>query len=132
MNAPPPKILLVEDVEDNRGIVRQLVRRLGWTLLEAEDGEQGIALARSELPDLILMDLSLPVLDGWEATRRLKTDPLTARIPVVALTAHAMAGDEQAVRALGADGYVAKPISLLPFRELLKELVGRERVTHGP
>lgn len=118
-----PKVLLVEDVEDNRGIIRQLARRMKVTLLEAEDGAEGVRLAQAEQPDLILMDLSLPVLDGWEATRRLKADPATAQIPVVALTAHAMAGDAERAKAAGLDGYVTKPISLLPFRELLERLL---------
>lgn len=120
---PAAKVLLVEDVEDNRGIIRQLARRMQVTLIEAEDGAEGIRLARAEQPDLILMDLSLPVLDGWEATRRLKADPATSKIPVIALTAHAMTGDSERARAAGLDGYVTKPISLGPFRALLERLL---------
>lgn len=117
------KVLLVEDVEDNRGIVRQLARRMNVSLIEAGDGAEGLRLAHEEHPDLILMDLSLPVLDGWEATRRLKQDPTTRDIPVVALTAHAMAGDEQKALEAGADAYVPKPIALLPFRALVERLL---------
>ena len=118
-------ILLVEDVEDNRGLIRQLAQFMGLRLIEAGDGEEGVRLALQERPDLILMDLSLPVLDGWSATARLKADPQTAGIPVVALTAHAMQGDERRAREAGCDGYVTKPISLMPFKELLERLLGR-------
>ncbi len=119
------KILHVEDLEDNRGIIRQLARRMGVTLLEAGDGLEGVAIAKRELPNVILMDLSLPIMDGWEATTQLKADPTTRHIPVIALTAHAMAGDEQRARAAGCDGYVAKPIDLVSFQRLL------ERVLHS-
>lgn len=117
------KILLVEDVEENRGIVRQLARRMGVTLLEAGDGAEGVRLAQNEHPDLILMDLSLPILNGWDATTQLKRDPATSEIPVIALTAHAMAGDEQRARAAGCDGYVAKPIDLIPFQRYLEHIL---------
>ena len=116
-------ILLVEDVEENRGIIRQLALRMGVTLLEAVDGEEGVHLARTRRPDLILMDLSLPILDGWAATTQLKADPETRHIPVIALTAHAMAGDEQRARQAGCDGYVAKPIDLIPFRNYLEKIL---------
>lgn len=116
-------ILLVEDVEDNRGLVRQLAAYMGLGLIEAVDGEEGVRLAREAQPDLILMDLSLPVLDGWAATAMLKGDPATAHIPVIALTAHAMQGDEQRAREAGCDGYVTKPISLLPFKALLERVL---------
>ena len=118
------KILHVEDLEDNRGVVRQIVTRLGATLIEAVDGEEGVRLAHKEKPDLILMDLSLPVLDGWQATARLKADPETAQIPVIALTAHAMAGDEQRARSAGCDGYVAKPLEPTAFLRLLQDVLG--------
>lgn len=119
-------LLLVEDVEDNRGIIRQLARRIGCTLLEAGDGEEGIALARAAQPALILMDLSLPVLDGWAATRRLKADPATAAIPVIALTAHAMAGDRERALACGMDGYVTKPVDLSELQAILKRYLLKE------
>ena len=123
MEAKRATILLVEDVEDNRGLVRQLAAYMGLALIEAGDGEEGVRLAKEALPDLILMDLSLPVLDGWAATARLKADPATAHIPVIALTAHAMQGDEQRAREAGCDGYVTKPISLLPFKALLERVL---------
>ena len=121
------KILLVEDVEENRGIVRQLLARMGVTLVEAGDGAEGVQLARRERPDLILMDLSLPVMDGWQATRVIKGDPQTASIPVVALTAHAMSGDEQKAREAGCDGYVAKPLDLVEFQRYLERVLGGGR-----
>jgi two-component system cell cycle response regulator DivK len=116
-------VLLVEDSEDNRGIIRELAEWMEFDLLEAGDGESGVRLAHEHKPDLVLMDLSLPVMNGWEATRLLKADPATARIPVVALTAHAMEGDEERALAAGCDAYVAKPISLIPFQELLTKLL---------
>lgn len=117
-------ILHVEDLEDNREVVRLLVERLGFRLLEAKDGAEGIELALAERPDLILMDLSLPIVDGWEATRRLKADARSARIPVIAVTAHAMKMDEAYARAAGCDGYVAKPIDVTTFQRLLREHLG--------
>lgn len=119
-------ILLVEDVEDNRGLIRQLAQIMGVRLIEAGDGEEGVRLAKEARPDLVLMDLSLPILDGWEATRRLKADPATSGIPVIALTAHAMAGDERQAREAGCDGYVSKPISLVPFKQMLERCLGLE------
>ena len=119
----PRKILLVEDVEDNRGIIRQVAGRLKLTLLEAADGAEGVRLAREQHPALILMDLSLPVLDGWAATAVLKGDPATAHIPVIALTAHAMEGDEQRAREAGVDGYMTKPISILALKDLLGRML---------
>ncbi len=103
------KILIVEDVEFNRDLLVQLLED-DYDIVTAEDGEQGIEMARNERPDLILMDMSLPVIDGWEATRRIKADAAIAAIPVVALTAHAMQGDEEKARACGCDDYLTKPI----------------------
>jgi two-component system cell cycle response regulator DivK len=121
-----PTILLVEDSEDNRGIIRELAEDMEVNLLEADNGLDGVTLARAEHPDLILMDLSLPVMNGWEATSRLKADPATAGIPVIALTAHAMEGDERKAREAGCDAYVTKPISILPFQAMLEDyLAGR-------
>jgi CheY-like chemotaxis protein len=107
-----PKILYVEDNEDN---VYMLVRRLqrhGFEVVVASDGEQGVAMARSEHPDLILMDLNMPVLDGWEATRQLKEAPETRAIPVIALSAHAMSGDRERALEAGCDDYDTKPIRM--------------------
>ena len=107
-----PRILLVEDNELNRDMLTRRLERRGFEVLSAEDGAQGVALARSAAPDLVLMDMSLPVLDGWEATRRLKADPATGRIPVIALTAHAMAGDREQAMAAGCDDFDTKPVEL--------------------
>jgi CheY-like chemotaxis protein len=106
------KVLLVEDNEEGRdGLARHLKRR-GYEVLLAADGRQAVEVARSESPDLVLMDMSLPVLDGWEATRLLKAGPQTRDIPVIALTAHAMAGDRERALAAGCDDYDTKPIEL--------------------
>ncbi len=106
------KILLVEDNEMNRDMLsRRLVKR-GYEVVIAVEGEQGVALARTDSPDLVLMDMSLPVLDGWEATRRLKSDPATRQIPIIALTAHAMAGDREKAREAGCDDFDTKPVEL--------------------
>lgn len=106
------KILLVEDNEMNRDMLsRRLVKR-GYEVEIAVEGEQGVALARTGSPDLVLMDMSLPVLDGWEATRLLKSDPATSGIPIIALTAHAMAGDREKAREAGCDDFDTKPVEL--------------------
>src|SRR5687768_14720406 len=107
-----PRILLVEDNELNRDMLTRRLERRGFEVLSASDGAEGVALARSAAPDLVLMDMSLPVLDGWEATRRLKADPATGRIPVIALTAHAMAGDREQAMAAGCDDFDTKPVEL--------------------
>ncbi len=107
-----PKILLVEDNEMNRDMLSRRLERRGFQVVLALDGAEGVDKARSELPDLILMDMSLPVLDGWEATRQLKADARLAHIPVIALTAHAMASDEQKAREAGCDEFDTKPIEL--------------------
>jgi two-component system, cell cycle response regulator DivK len=118
------RILVVEDTEDNRRILRDLLLASGYELLEAADGAAGIAMAASERPDLILMDIQLPVLDGYEATRRIKADPALASIPIIAVTSYALAGDEAKTRAAGCDGYIAKPFSprqlLAKVREFLE------------
>lgn len=106
------KILYVEDNEDNVYMLRRRLERKGFEIVIADDGEQGVAMATSEAPDLILMDLSLPVMDGWTATRQLKADPATSDIPVIALTAHAMAGDEESALQAGCDDFDTKPVDL--------------------
>lgn len=106
------RILLVEDNEMNRDMLSRRLARRGHEVLIAVDGGEGVARAAADLPDLILMDMSLPVLDGWEATRRIKADPATSKIPVIALTAHAMAGDREQALAAGCDDYDTKPIEL--------------------
>lgn len=105
-----PKILLIEDDEMSQDMLSRRLDRRGYQVVCAANGEQGVALAQSERPDLILMDLSLPVLDGWEATRRLKADPATQAIPVIALTAHAMVDDQAKALAAGCDDYDVKPV----------------------
>jgi CheY-like chemotaxis protein len=107
-----PKILLVEDNEMNRDMLSRRLIRNGFDVKIAVDGGQGVAMAASEKPDLILMDLSLPVIDGWEATRQVKSDPATQAIPVIALTAHAMADDERKALAAGCDDFDTKPVDL--------------------
>ena len=106
------KILLVEDNEMNRDMLSRRLTRRGFQVEIAVDGGQGLEMARSLNPDLILMDMSLPVIDGWEATRQLKAGPATCGIPVIALTAHAMAGDQEQARAAGCDDYDTKPVEL--------------------
>jgi two-component system cell cycle response regulator DivK len=114
-----PKILLVEDNEMNWDMLSRRLRRKGYEVIIATDGEQGVAMARSEAPELILMDMSLPVLDGWEATRQIKAAPETQDIPIIALTAHAMAGDQEKALQAGCDDYDTKPIE---FRRLLTKM----------
>ncbi len=119
------RILVVEDTEDNRRIVRDLLTSVGYELIEAADGAEGVALAQREKPDLILMDIQLPVLDGYEATRRIRATPDLAAVPIIAVTSYALSGDEAKTRAAGCDGYVAKPFSprqlLAKIREFLPE-----------
>lgn len=107
----PKTILLVEDNEDNRIIYATALRFAGYEVVEAVTGTEGVQRARSSRPDLVLMDISVPELDGWEATAVLKADPSTKHIPVIAVTAHALPGDEQRSLAAGCDGYLAKPIA---------------------
>ena len=113
------KLLLVEDNEMNRDMLSRRLERRGYEVLIAVDGEEGIAAAKEHLPDLILMDMSLPVLDGWESTRRLKLQPETQGIPVLALTAHAMAGERDKALAAGCNDYDTKPVD---FARLLGKI----------
>ena len=117
------KILIVEDVEYNRDLLVQLLEE-EYEIVTAADGAAGIEAATRERPDLILMDLSLPGVDGWEATRRLKARPETETIPVIALTAHAMQGDEERARACGCDDYLTKPIDEDRLFEMLARFLG--------
>ena len=119
------KILIVEDNEMNRDMLsRRLIRR-GYQIAMAIDGAQGIAAATTESPDLILMDMSLPIVDGWEATRRLKAEPLTRAIPIIGLTAHAMAGDREKVIEAGCDDYDTKPVELPRLLQKIEALLAR-------
>lgn len=104
------KILLVEDNEMNRDMLSRRLVRSGYEVVMAVQGEEGVALARTASPDIVLMDMSLPVLDGWDATRLLKSDPATREIPVIALTAHAMSGDREKAREAGCDDFDTKPV----------------------
>ena len=120
-----PKILLVEDNEMNRDMLTRRLEKRGYTISIAVDGGEGVAKAKAEIPDLILMDMSLPVLDGWDATKQVKADPATKGIPVIALTAHAMEGDRQKALGAGCDDFDTKPVELnrllLKIEELLKK-----------
>ena len=119
------RILVIEDTEDNRQIIRDLLSSVGYELLEAVDGVSGVALAQTEHPDLILMDIQLPEIDGYEATRRIRAVPELKTVPIIAVTSYALSGDEAKTREAGCDGYVAKPFSprqlLAKVREFLPE-----------
>ena len=117
------KILYVEDNEDNIYMLKSRLSRAGYTVIVATDGAQGVALAASERPDLVLMDLSLPVLDGWEAARRIKAAPETSRIPIIALTAHAMPSDQEKALAAGCDDFDTKPVEMPRLLGKIRALV---------
>ncbi|MBV8567619.1 MAG: response regulator [Methylobacteriaceae bacterium] len=119
------KVLLVEDNEMNRDMLSRRLMRKGHDIILAVDGEQGVAMAADERPDLVLMDMSLPVIDGWEATRRIKADAATRHIPIIALTAHAMAGDREKAIAAGCDDYDTKPVELTRLLGKIEALLGR-------
>jgi two-component system cell cycle response regulator DivK len=117
------RILVVEDQEDNMQILRDLLSSAGYEMIEAQDGEAAVRVAVSDRPDLILMDIQLPLLDGYEATRRIRADPAMRAIPIIVVTSYALSGDEAKARAAGCDGYVSKPYSprqlLAKIREYL-------------
>ena len=119
------RILLVEDNDMNRDMLSRRLQRKGHEVLLAADGMQAILMAESEAPDLILLDMSLPVIDGWEAARRLKASPATARVPIVALTAHAMAGDREKALAAGCDDYDTKPVDFLNLTTKIDKILSR-------
>ena len=121
-------ILLVEDNEMNRDMLTRRLKRQGHEVLTAVDGAQGVAMALQERPEIVLMDMSLPVLDGWEATRRLKADAATADIPVIALTAHAMESDREQALSAGCDDYDTKPVELPRLLEKISRLLQRRAV----
>ena len=118
------KILLVEDNEMNRDMLSRRLQRRGYVVVMAVDGQDGVTKAQAEAPALILMDMSLPVLDGWEASRQLKAAPATAGIPIIALTAHAMAGDREQALAAGCDDYDTKPIELTRLLPKIERFAG--------
>jgi two-component system cell cycle response regulator DivK len=115
------KILIVEDQEDNRTILRDLLGHAGFEVLEAVNGAEGIKAAARERPDLILMDIQMPEMDGYEAARRIKAEPNTADIPIVAVTSYALSGDEQKAKAAGCDDYVTKPFSPRAILQIVKQ-----------
>ena len=117
------RILVVEDQEDNRRILRDLLTSAGYEIFQAENGEEALAAAARERPDLILMDIQLPVLDGYEATRRIKADPVLRAIPVIVVTSYALSGDEHKARAAGCDAYVTKPFSPRALLAKIREYV---------
>ncbi len=122
------RLLLVEDNEENRDGLSRHLRRKGFEVLVAVDGRQGVEAARTGMPDLILMDMSLPVLDGWEATRQLKAAPDTQHIPIIALTAHAMAGDREKALQAGCDEYDTKPVEFARLLGKIQALLGGQAV----
>jgi CheY-like chemotaxis protein len=117
------KILLVEDNEMNRDMLARRLQRRGYEVVLAEDGEKAVAMSRSEQPDLILMDLSLPVMDGWEATRTIKADASTTEIPVIALTAHALESDRTKALETGCDDFATKPVDITSLLEQMEALL---------
>jgi CheY-like chemotaxis protein len=117
------RVLLVEDNELNRDMLSRRLQRRGFTVMLAVDGQQGIDMAIEQLPELILMDMNLPVIDGWEATKTLKSNPATQKIPVIGLTAHAMTGDREKCLAAGCDQYDTKPIDFESLIEKIQDLL---------
>jgi CheY-like chemotaxis protein len=124
----PPTVLIVEDNEDNRIVYSTMLRHFGFAVDEAENGAEGILKARSNLPDLILMDIAIPLVDGWEAVQRLKKDRTTAHIPIVALTAHAMPADRERAIQVGCAGYLAKPCEPRAVVEEVKRILATRPV----
>jgi CheY-like chemotaxis protein len=124
-----PKILLVEDNEMNRDMLSRRLQRKGYAVVMAHDGEQGLELARSESPDLILMDISLPKMDGWQVTKFLKSNPETKGIPVIALTAHALSTDRQKAFEIGCDDYDTKPVEFGRLSEKIEHLLVEKSVS---
>jgi len=118
------RILVVEDQEDLRGILRDLLTGSGYTVAEAADGQAGVEITRSERPDLVLMDIQLPVMDGYEATRQIKTDPSLKATPVIVVSSYAMKGDEEKARAAGCDYYVTKPSSPVQLLRIIRGFLG--------
>jgi CheY-like chemotaxis protein len=118
-------VLLVEDNEDNRIVYSTILQHFGYVVMEALNGEEGIAKARAEHPDLILMDISIPVIDGWEATQVLKRDPETRSIPIIALTAHALASDREKAMEVGCDSYLAKPCEPKAVVSEVEKFIGK-------
>ena len=123
-----PRVLIVEDNVDNYELVRFLLERAGYETRWARNGREGILMAKEEKPDLILMDLSLPEIDGWTATERIKSDPETKHIPIAALTAHTLPGDRKRALDAGCDGYLSKPMNIALFTDTVADLIARSSV----
>jgi len=123
------KILLVEDNEMNRDMLSRRLQRRGYSVVTAEDGEKGLLLARSEAPDLVLMDISLPAMDGWEVTRLLKANQSTRHIPIIALTAHAMVSDRKKAIEAGCDEYDTKPVDFARLSEKIENLILEKKLS---
>jgi len=121
------RILIVEDQEDLRGVLHDLLSGSGYAVIEAADGQEGVAKAKSERPDLILMDIQMPILDGYEATRQIKADPTLAKMPIIAVSSFAMKGDEEKARKAGCDHYVTKPYSPLQLLRTIRGVLGDQR-----
>lgn len=119
------RILVVEDQEDLRGVLRDLLTGSGYEMLEAADGQAGVEKAAAEKPDLILMDIQMPVLNGYDATRQIKADPALTSIPIIAISSFAMQGDEEKARAAGCDQYITKPYSPMQLLRLLRQQLGQ-------
>jgi two-component system cell cycle response regulator DivK len=115
------RVLVIEDTEDNRQILRDLLTNAGYDVIEARDGAAGVETACLSRPDLILMDIQLPVLDGYEATRQIKSDPALRHVPIIAVTSYALSGDEAKTRAAGCDGYISKPFSPRKLLEMVRQ-----------
>lgn len=124
-------VLLVEDNEDNLIVYRTILDHVGYRVIEARDGEEGVARARADHPDLILMDVSLPKMDGWEATRRIKADEGTRQIPIIAVTAHALDDDREKATQVGCDGYLAKPVAPRRVVEEVERFIGKPESGDG-
>jgi two-component system, cell cycle response regulator DivK len=120
------RVLVVEDTEDNRQIIRDLLTSAGYEMIEAVNGQEGVTQAEQHRPDLILMDIQLPILDGYEATRRIKANDALRHIPIIAVTSYALAGDEAKTKAAGCDGYVAKPFSPRQLLAKVREFLPQE------
>ncbi len=125
-------VLVIEDNIANFELVRFLLERAGHNTLWARSGREGVDMARANLPDLIIMDLSLPEMDGWTATERIKSDPETRHIPVVALTAHTLPGDRKRALEVGCDGYLSKPMNISLFNEMVEETLARKQGKQKP
>ena len=118
------RILVVDDQEDLRGVLRDLLLGSGYAVIEAADGEAGVTKAKSDRPDLILMDIQMPVIDGYEATRQIRADPAIDGIPIIAVSSFAMKGDEQKARSAGCDHYVTKPYSPMQLLKVIRGILG--------